>query len=73
MALPFTFHSNTSGPFMQKEKIIVWHVSHFQKNKHVLTFTVFCLLPSFPKLHVLYQKQNRFVQNMTDIFVDTKI
>ena len=30
-ALPFTFHTNTNGPFMQKEKITAWHVFCFQE------------------------------------------
>ena len=29
--LPFAFHTNANGPFMQKENIIVWHVFRFQK------------------------------------------
>ena len=31
MALPFTFHANANGPFVEKEKIIAWHVFRFQE------------------------------------------
>ena len=28
-AVSFIFHANANGPFMQKEKIIAWHVFRF--------------------------------------------
>ena len=41
-ALPFTFHSNAIDLFMQKVKIIVGHVSHFQEK--LTCFNVHCFL-----------------------------
>ena len=74
-ALPFTFHSNANGPFMQKEKIIVWQDSRFQEKQTCFKFRFFFFVyfHLFRSFMLLYQKQNRFVQNVSDVYVDTRL
>ena len=42
-ALSFIFHGNANGPFMQKEKIIAWHVFRFPETQACFNYITKCL------------------------------